>query len=61
MNWLLPNLPIYFIIYGFIFRRTKTAEHFVQKAHKDYTFTKEARPFIALNQNVIIQTHTNTK
>ena len=34
------SLQFYVITYGFIFCRSETAEHFVQKAHKDYTLQK---------------------
>ena len=41
------------------FVKSETAEHFVQKAHKDYTLQNAACPFITLkNLNGIIQTHT---
>lgn len=43
------------------FVKSETAEHFVQKAHKDYTLQNAACPFITLkNLNGIIQTHTQT-
>ena len=42
------------------FVKSETAEHFVQKAHKDYTLQNAACPFITLkNLNGIIQTHTH--
>ena len=41
------------------FVKSETAEHFVQKAHKDYTLQNAACPFITLkNLNGIIQTQT---